>query len=116
VVTRLKVERASPAGPSRRNTHENLIPQDHPEPSQDIPFTKLILSRANVRRIKAGISVEDLAKDIARRGLLQALSVRAVQRFDLGGTDGEIRIEKIGKPDAVRFGREPQQAVVGVER
>jgi nitrite reductase/ring-hydroxylating ferredoxin subunit len=37
------------------------------------------------------------------------------QRLDLGGTDGEIRIEKIGKPDAVGFGREPQQAAVGVE-
>ena len=38
--------------------------------SQDIPFNKLILSQANVRRIKAGISVEDLAEDIARRGWL----------------------------------------------
>ena len=54
-------------------------------PSQDIPFNKLILSQANVRRIKAGISVEDLAEDIARRGLLQGLSVRAVR--DADGTE-----------------------------
>jgi len=47
-------------------------------PSRDIPFNKLVLSQANVRHIKAGVSVEQLADDIARRGLLQGLSVRAV--------------------------------------
>jgi len=46
--------------------------------SQDIPFNKLVLSQANVRRVKAGISVEHLAEDIARRTLLQSLSVRPV--------------------------------------
>src|ERR1700726_4934130 len=51
-------------------------------PSRDIPFNKLVLSQSNVRRIKAGISVEDLAEDIARRGLLQGLSVRAVRDPD----------------------------------
>ncbi|WP_303830969.1 ParB/RepB/Spo0J family partition protein [Asticcacaulis taihuensis] len=45
---------------------------------RDIPFSKLQLSQANVRRIEAGISIEDLAEDIARRGLLQSLNVRAV--------------------------------------
>lgn len=43
-----------------------------------VPLNKLALSQANVRRIKAGISIEDLADDIARRGLLQSLSVRPV--------------------------------------
>jgi ParB family chromosome partitioning protein len=46
--------------------------------SQDIPFNKLVLSQANVRRVKAGISIEDLAEDIARRTLLQSLTVRPV--------------------------------------
>lgn len=46
--------------------------------SRDIPFNKLVLSQSNVRRIKAGVSVEELAEDIARRGLLQGLSVRPV--------------------------------------
>lgn len=50
--------------------------------SQDIPFNKLVLSQANVRRVKAGISVEDLAEDIARRTLLQSLSVRPVLDAD----------------------------------
>jgi len=47
-------------------------------PSRDIPFNKLLLSQSNVRRVKAGVSIEELAEDIARRGLLQGLSVRAV--------------------------------------
>lgn len=46
--------------------------------SRDIPFNKLVLSQSNVRRLKAGVSIEDLAEDIARRGLLQSLNVRPV--------------------------------------
>src|SRR6266851_5767334 len=46
--------------------------------SRDIPFNKLVLSQANVRRVKAGVSIEELAEDIARRTLLQSLNVRAV--------------------------------------
>ena len=50
--------------------------------SRDIPFNKLVLSQSNVRRIKAGVSVEDLAESIARRGLIQSLHVRAVLDAD----------------------------------
>src|ERR1700693_3119667 len=46
--------------------------------SRDIPFNKLVLSQANVRRVKAGVSIEELAEDIARRTLLQSLNVRPV--------------------------------------
>jgi hypothetical protein len=46
--------------------------------SRDIPFNKLVLSQANVRRVKAGMSIEELAADIARRTLLQSPSVRPV--------------------------------------
>jgi ParB family chromosome partitioning protein len=46
--------------------------------SRDIPFNRLLLSQANVRRIKAGVSIEELAEDIARRTLLQSLTVRPV--------------------------------------
>ena len=45
--------------------------------ARDIPFNKLVLSQSNVRRIKAGISVEELAESIARRGLIQSLHVRS---------------------------------------
>lgn len=46
--------------------------------SRDIPFSQLVLSQKNVRRVKAGLSIEDLADDIYRRTLLQSLNVRAV--------------------------------------
>ena len=46
--------------------------------SRDIPFNKLVLSQANVRRIKAGVSIEELAEDIARRTLPQSITVRPV--------------------------------------
>ncbi|CAN7737778.1 ParB/RepB/Spo0J family partition protein [Rhizobium leguminosarum] len=46
--------------------------------SEDIPFDKLELSQSNVRNIKAGVSIESLAEDIARRKLLQSLSVRPI--------------------------------------
>ena len=46
--------------------------------SRDIPFNKLVLAQANVRRVKAGVSVEELAESIARRGLIQSLHVRPV--------------------------------------
>ena len=46
--------------------------------SRDIPFNKLVLSQANVRRVKAGVPIEELAESIARRGLIQSLHVRPV--------------------------------------
>jgi ParB family chromosome partitioning protein len=46
--------------------------------SRDIPFNKLVLSQSNVRRVKAGVSIEQLAESIAQRTLLQSLNVRAV--------------------------------------
>ncbi|SDX77633.1 ParB/RepB/Spo0J family partition protein [Roseicitreum antarcticum] len=65
-------------------------------PSQDIPFDKLVLSQSNVRRIKAGVSVDELAEDIARRGLLQSLSVRPV--LDDDGTEtGKFEIPAGGR-------------------
>ena len=48
--------------------------------SRDIPFNKLVLSRANVRRVKAGVSIEELAEDIARRTLIQSPACPACPR------------------------------------
>ncbi|MBJ7499997.1 MAG: ParB/RepB/Spo0J family partition protein [Sphingopyxis sp.] len=45
--------------------------------ARDIPFNALVLSQANVRRVKAGVSIDSLAADIERRGLLTSLTVRA---------------------------------------
>ncbi len=51
-------------------------------PSRDIAFNKLVLSQSNVRRVKAGVSIEQLAESIAQRTLLQSLNVRAVMDGD----------------------------------
>ena len=64
--------------------------------SRDIPFDRLRLSQSNVRRIKAGVSIEELAEDIARRGLLQGLSVRAVVD-DAGADTGLYEIPAGGR-------------------
>ncbi|KRR06433.1 hypothetical protein CQ12_16515 [Bradyrhizobium jicamae] len=37
--------------------------------SRDIPF-RLVLSQSNVRRVKASVSIEELAQNTARRALL----------------------------------------------
>ena len=52
--------------------------------SRDIPFNRLLLSQSNVRRIKAGVSIEELAQDIARRTLLQSLSLDLLTRHEAG--------------------------------
>ncbi len=52
--------------------------------ARDIPFNKIILSQKNVRRVKRGVSIDQLAEDIAHRGLIQSLNVRAQI-----GPDGE---------------------------
>ncbi|WP_242128119.1 ParB/RepB/Spo0J family partition protein [Sphingobium sp. Sx8-8] len=46
--------------------------------SRDIPFDRLRLSQSNVRRVKAGVSIGELAEDIVRRTLLQSLNVRPI--------------------------------------
>ncbi|CAI2934370.1 ParB/RepB/Spo0J family partition protein [Aminobacter niigataensis] len=50
--------------------------------SRDIPFNKLVLAQTNVRRIKAGVSIDDLAASIARRGLIQSIHARPVLDAD----------------------------------
>jgi len=65
--------------------------------SRDIPLNKLILSQSNVRRVKAGVSIEDLAADIARRGcLLQGLNVRPVLDAD-GAETGMFEVPAGGR-------------------
>lgn len=65
-------------------------------PSRDIPFDRLVLSQSNVRRIKSGVSVEELAEDIARRGLLQSLNVRPVLD-EAGAETGKFEIPAGGR-------------------
>ena len=64
--------------------------------ARDIPFSALMLSQANVRRVKAGVSIDGLAADIERRGLLQSLTVRA-QRDDEGNETGRYEVPAGGR-------------------
>lgn len=63
---------------------------------RDIPFDKLVLSQQNVRKTKAGVSIEELAEDIAHRGLLTSLNVRAEVDGD-GNETGIYRIPAGGR-------------------
>ncbi len=64
--------------------------------SRDIPLNNLVLSQSNVRRIKAGIAIDELAEDIARRTLLQSLTVRPVLDGD-GNETGMYEIPAGGR-------------------
>jgi ParB family chromosome partitioning protein len=64
--------------------------------SCDIPFHQLVLSQSNVRRVKAGLSIEDLAEDIYRRTLLQSLNVRAMLDAD-GKETGQFEVPAGGR-------------------
>ncbi len=46
--------------------------------AQNLAFSSLRLSQSNVRRIQNGLSIEELAEDIGRRGLLSSLSARPI--------------------------------------
>ncbi|WP_061929684.1 ParB/RepB/Spo0J family partition protein [Aureimonas sp. AU22] len=64
--------------------------------ARDIPFNKLVLSQSNVRRVKAGVSIEELAESIARRGLIQSLHVRPVLDGD-GAETGMFEVPAGGR-------------------
>jgi ParB family transcriptional regulator, chromosome partitioning protein len=63
---------------SQNTSRAKSLPKLVLSSSRDIPFSQLVLSQKNVRRVKAGLSIEDLADDIYHRTLLQSLNVRAV--------------------------------------
>ena len=50
--------------------------------SRDISFNKLVVSQSKVRRVKAGVSIEQLVESVAQCSLLQSLGVRAVVDTD----------------------------------
>jgi ParB family transcriptional regulator, chromosome partitioning protein len=64
--------------------------------SRDIPFNKLMLSQSNVRHVKAGVSIEELAEDLARRTLLSSITVRPVLD-DSGAETGMYTIPAGGR-------------------
>lgn len=50
--------------------------------AENIPLDKIELSQKNVRRVKNGVTIEQLADDIAHRGLLQSINVRPIRDAD----------------------------------
>jgi MFS family permease/ParB-like chromosome segregation protein Spo0J len=78
----LEVERESPAARRGDSDMATAVQKIKLSSSRDIPFNKLVLSQSNVRRVKAGVSIEQLAESIALRTMLQGLSVRAVVDAD----------------------------------
>jgi ParB family chromosome partitioning protein len=64
--------------------------------SRDIPFDKLVLSQSNVRRVQSGVSIEELAVSIARRGLIQGLHVRPILDAD-GADTGKFEVPAGGR-------------------
>ncbi|MGE4302730.1 MAG: ParB/RepB/Spo0J family partition protein [Novosphingobium sp.] len=64
--------------------------------SRDIPFDRLHLSQSNVRRVKAGVSIGELAADIVRRTLLQSLNVRPILDAE-GQETGQFEVPAGGR-------------------
>src|SRR3546814_8432222 len=64
--------------------------------ARDIPLDLIDLSQSNVRRVKAGVSIEALADDNARRGLLQSLNLRPTLD-DEGQETGRLHLPAGGR-------------------
>ena len=90
----VEAEREAPGG--RGNPMTESLPKLVLSSSRDIPFSQLVLSQKNVRRVKAGLSIEDLADDIYRRTLLQSLNVRAIVDAD-GQETGQFEVPAGGR-------------------
>ncbi len=73
------------ATPKTAKPRSKAAPKLAMSASRDVPFDKLEISPANVRHVKAGVSIEELAEDIVRRTLLTALTVRPI--LDDAGTE-----------------------------
>lgn len=92
----LEAEREAFGRPSWRTDMAKAVQKITLSPSRDIPFNKLVLSQSNVRRVKAGVSIEQLAESIAQRTLLQSLNVRAVLD-DEGNETGMFEVPAGGR-------------------
>lgn len=92
----LEVEREAFGCPLWRTEMTKSVQKITLSPSRDIPFNKLVLSQSNVRRVKAGVSIEQLAESIAQRTLLQSLNVRAIVDAD-GNETGMFEVPAGGR-------------------
>jgi hypothetical protein len=58
--------------------------------SRDIPFDRLVLSSRNVRRVRAGVSIAELAEDIARRAHVEVANDNAPGQVVLSGPERRL--------------------------
>ncbi len=65
-------------------------------PAENIPFDKLVLSQKNVRQIVNGVTIPNLAGDIAYRGLLESLNVRPM-KDEQGEETGRFEVPAGGR-------------------
>jgi len=64
--------------------------------AENIPFDKLDLSQKNVRQIVNGVTIPELADDIAYRGLIESLNVRPKKNAD-GEETGRYEVPAGGR-------------------
>jgi hypothetical protein len=69
----------------------------------DIAFDKLVLGDQNVRRMKAGSSIQNLSEDIARRGLLTSLNVRPRVSFPCYDGPAKLKFDVWNMAEAERY-------------
>ncbi|MGE8944038.1 ParB/RepB/Spo0J family partition protein [Leptospira interrogans] len=87
---------AKPRTKSKPAASKPATPKIDLAPTTTIPLDKLVLSKDNVRQITNGLSIEQLADSIARRSLLQSLSVRPILN-DLGFESGAYEVQAGGR-------------------
>jgi len=75
---------------------KNAIQKIAMNAAENIAYDKLVLSQENVRRVKDGVTIDQLAADIGRRKLLQSLNVRPVLDCD-GEETGTFEVPAGGR-------------------
>ena len=74
--------------------------------SRDIPFNKLVLSQSNVRRVKAGVSIDELAEELSRLPGTRLVLVGE-------GPDPGLRVAETGVLDQARALKDAQVVARG---
>jgi len=92
----LRAEREAPGRPSRGICHGYCCEEDHPVALARHSLQQALAESVERPEDQGGVSIEELAEDIARRGLLQGLSVRPVTN-EAGTETGMFEIPAGGR-------------------
>lgn len=87
---------AKSSKPKPKSSRKSPAPAINLAAATSIPLSRLALSPANVRQTQATLSIDALAESIARRSLLQSLSVRPVLD-ESGAETGRYEIQAGGR-------------------